>query len=433
MKPNIVMIISDALRPKDLSLYGYNKETDPNIKKIASESIVFEKNFSASNASNPSLTSIFSGQYPTTHGFIHQHPFTKKEEIDKLRKNKFWLPIYLKKSGYATISATPLYLWFKKGFDYYMDRESKEVRGNKFLNIPIIKRILLALPGWAYSFGKKLIKVRASPHFYPSNEVIDLAISKIKETKKPFFLFMHFVDTHYPYPAIKKKKINGNTSIKKILGEIDYPLQKEYIKKRFCDTSASCLEEIKKKRDESIIYADEQIGRLYSFLKKIKLWDNTIFIILSDHGDNFGEHKIYFCRGGLYDPSVHVPLIMHLPNIKAKKIDALTQSIDIAPTILEILGEKKIKRDGKSLIRLIKTGKKIRDYVLLNDGFCENRGAIRTETRKLIISDESKCYLCGAVHGKGKEEYDLEKDPDEEKNIYFEKSELERFLPKNYL
>ena len=84
MKPNIVIIISDALRPKDLSLYGYSVENDRNIKKIASDSVVFENNFSASNASDPSLTSIFSGQYPTTNGFIHQHPFMKEEETNQV-------------------------------------------------------------------------------------------------------------------------------------------------------------------------------------------------------------------------------------------------------------------------------------------------------------------------------------------------------------
>ena len=418
MKPNIVMIISDALRARDLSLYGYNKETDPNIKKIASESIVFEKNFSASNASDPSLTSIFSGQYPATHGFIHQHPFTKKEEIAKLRKNKFWLPIYLKKLGYATISATPLHIWFKKGFDYSM--ELGEKKGNPFLNNRLIKKILLSLPNWAYRLGKKLVKVRASPQFYSAKEVVNLAMKKInenKKTKKPFFLFMHLVDTHYPFPSAKIKSIEGKDTIKKILENIKYSQQKEYIKKRFFDASAHCLEQFEKKRDDSIIFVDQEIGRLYNSLKKNNLWKNTIFIIISDHGENFGEHNIYLCRGVVYDSSVHVPLIMHLPNFKAKRISELTQSIDIAPTILELFGAKITGVDGKSLISLIKTNKKIRDYVLLSDGFCENRYAIRTKKQKEIFSDESKCYLCGAVHGQKKEKYDLEKDREELINL----------------
>jgi len=83
-KPNIIILISDALRPRDLSLYGYNIETDPNIKKIASESLIFCKNFSASNASDPSVNSILTGKYPANNGIIHQHPNMKDEEIEKL-------------------------------------------------------------------------------------------------------------------------------------------------------------------------------------------------------------------------------------------------------------------------------------------------------------------------------------------------------------
>jgi len=414
MKPNVILIICDALRPKDMSLYGYKIETDKNIKKIGSESIVFEKNFTVSNASDPSLTSIFSGNYTETHGFKHQNPFMREEEINKLRKNKFWLPLYLKKEGYRTISATPLYLWFKKGFDYYKKRETKGTK--KLLNNPIIKRFLLALPNWAYRLGKRMFKARASPHFYPAKEIVDLAISKINEDSKEFFLFMHLVDTHYPYPSAEKTNTEGKTTVNKILSQVSSSVQREYIKKRFYDIQADSLEEIKIRRDQSIGVVDKELGRLYSFLKNKKLLDNTIFIILSDHGDNFGEHNTYLCRGGLYDASVHVPLIMHIPGILPKRISELTQTIDIAPTILELIGDKKTKMDGKSLLKLIKTGKPVRKKVLFNDGYSENGTAERTKLKKIIYSDGSKCYLCGAVHSKQNEEYDLIKDPEELNN-----------------
>jgi arylsulfatase A-like enzyme len=409
------MIVVDALRPRDISLYGYDKEVDKNIKKIASESIVFENNFSASNASYVSLTSIFSGQYPTTNGFIHQMPHIEKEEIDKLRKNKFWLPIYLKNQGYATISTTPQHMWFKKGFDFYPERKSQG-KGS-YLEIPIIKKILLGLPNWIYCLGKKVVKSRASPPFHSAKEVMDLSISKIKDLDKPFFLFMHFLDTHCPYPGVKVKRVKGDKTIKKILSEIKSSSHKEYVKKRFYDCKANSFEQIKQKLDDSIVAVDKQIGRLAFFLKSQKLWKNTIFIILADHGDSFGEHKNYFCRGGLYDDCIHVPLIMCFPDIRPKRISELTSSIDITPSILDVLGEKQKKMDGKSLIPLIKKGKQIHDKVLAVDSFCKNRVATRTKFKKSIITKEGKCYLCGDVHGKNEEKYDLQKDPEELKNV----------------
>ena len=225
MKPNIVMIIVDGLRPKDLSLYGYHYENDKNIKKIASESIIFKNNFSAANATDVSLTAIFSGKYPQNNGLIHQVPNTEKEEIEKLSKNNFWLPLYLKNIGYNTISLTPQYMWFKKGFDYYTNKEAKG--GGKYLNIPIIKRTLLKLPNWMYKIGKKLVKVRASPQFFSSRDVVNSAISKIKEIKEPYFLFMHFVDTHCPYAGVEPQKIRGENTVIKILLDIENNQQKE--------------------------------------------------------------------------------------------------------------------------------------------------------------------------------------------------------------
>ncbi len=430
MKPNIVMIIIDALRPRDLSLYGYSKETDKNIKKIASESIVFDKNFAASNASYNSLTAIFSGQYPTTNGFIHQMPRTEKWEIDKLRKNKFWLPIYLQKNGYATISTTVQQMWFKKGFDYYVE-EKVEGKG-KYIGSYKIKKLLLKLPNWVYRLGKRLVKVRASPLFSSSEEIIDLSISKIEESDKPFFLFMHFLDTHCPYAGVNTKRTKGQRTVKKILRDIETYSQKEYIKKRFFDCSANSLEQVRQKLEDSIISVDRQIGRFISFLKEKGMWENTIFIILSDHGDTFGEHKNYFCRGGLYDASIHVPLIIHFPSLKPQRINELTSSIDIAPTILDFLGEEKKKIDGKSLLPLIKKGKKIRDDVLSVDGFCKDRIAVRTLDKKLIVSKGPKCYLCGDLHlldsSIEKEEFDLVKDKEELENVYSEGGELEGVL-----
>ncbi len=425
--PNIILIISDALRPQDLSLYGYDKETDKNIKKIASDSLVFENNFSASNASDPSVNSIFIGKYPVNNGIIHQHPNMSEEEFEKLKKNTFWLPLYLQSRGYFTISATPLHMWFKKGFNYYMDRDPKEMT-KKFLNYPIINKFLLKLPSGIYSFGKKIIKTRASPNFYSCKEVMDLAISKIEESKKPFFLFMHFVDTHSPYSGATFKSISGERTIKKISAGMN-SLQREYLKKRFHDMSVKNIEEVIEKRDNAIRQVDEQIGRLHKLLKEKNLWENTVFIITSDHGDNFGENNSFFCRGGLHDSSVHTPLIIHGPKIKSGVINNITQSIDLAPTILEILRDKQKKLDGISLLKIV-NGTKKREYAFLSDGFCKNRRAIRTEDRKLILSEEggNRCYVCGAFHGSGSEEYDLKNDPEEKNNIYSGKRKLEEEL-----
>jgi len=433
-RPNIVMIIVDALRPKDLSLYGYHKEVDKNIKRIAKESVVFENNFTASNLSDPSKTSIFSGQYPFTNGIIHQYPFIKQSEIDKLKKLKFWLPIYLKHKGYSTIATTSLHLWMKKGFDYIKEDDVdknpskfknffKKVSGNERL-----LKVILKFPDILYRFAKKLSGGYHTP-YKDARQIVDLSIDKIKDEKDPFFLFMHFEDTHYPYPGAKTPPKMGNTTVKKVVDNISVRSQKEYVKKRFFDASATTLEQMKEKLNNAIVNVDNEIGRLYDYLDESNKLENTIFMIFSDHGTTFGEHNIYFEHSGLYDESIHVPLIMKIPGISPRRVNALTQSIDIVPTILEVLGDKK-EIDGKSLLKIMKNGGEFRDKIFCVDTCSEKAFTIRDKKRKLIVSDSKGCYLCGAAHHLNFEEYDLEKDPEEKVNIYNGNSGFEKDVEK---
>jgi len=429
-KPNIVIIIVDALRPRDLSLYGAQRELDSNIKRIASESLFFKKNFSASDASDPSRASIFSGKYPANFGQIHQYPYIKENEMEIIKKNKFWLPVYLKNEGYSTFAVTPLYMWLKKGFDYVENSDGTKEGYRNVTRIKFIQKILLKLPHFVYRIGKWAVKDFHKDRLNQAKRSIDKAISKINETEGPFFVFMHLTDTHHPYDAAETPKVNGETSLKKVLETVPTISQKEYVKKRFVDASAKSIEQITLKRENSTIAVDKEIGRFYEFLKEKNILDKTVLIILADHGDSFGEHNIYYEHTGMYDVSVHTPLMIRIPKMKPKVVEELTQNIDVSPTILEILGKKKINVDGKSLLAFTKKNKKLRNEVFAFEGFCDDSRMVRTKTRKLILHDGSKCYLCGAIHGEKKEEYDLVKDPLELKNIYSGKSKLENKFKK---
>jgi arylsulfatase len=387
-KPNIVIVIIDAFRPDHLSMFGYEKETDRNLKRIAKEAVLFRNQFSVSNATAPAVTSIFSGLLPSTHGVIHQFPYTKPEEEEKAEQIKFWFPSYLSDNGYETYAFDWIGSWFTKGFDYYKESEV-EIEGL----------------------------------FPPTSMTVDLAISKIKQAKKPFLAFLHLWDTHFPFHNTPYKG-SGTNDAEKILSSIKDEKQRAYVKGRMDAVKLYSIKDVAGKYDETIKIIDEQVGRLYDFLGKEGLLDNTIVILLGDHGDIVHEHGIYFSHCGLFDGSTRAPMIMKFPGVKAGEVTEMVQNIDIVPTLLDfIFGEKK-ELDGKSLISAIKDGKKVHDEIFLFDGLANDVRSVRTKDRKLIVAYDNFCNLCKASHHNGKEEYDLTSDPKEEKNVFSEKSAL---------
>jgi len=433
-QPNIVFIIMDAVRARNLSCYGYSKPTSPNIDKLAKEGILFENAFSCINTTDSSLTSIFSGMYPRTHGIIHQGDTITADEINRFLGSGIKLfPEILKENGYITLGVDWMGRWHKRGYDYYMG-----IRNTK-------KKILKAF------FSKFAHKLFENPRIYKfikifyekrksinvewetADELTKVAIDLIKKTiknekEKPFFIFIHYWDTHIPYNApsecISKlgsyKPLNKTTD--EILSEINNPARVGYLKGYFKENVD--VSEIIKKYDGAIRYVDYQIGKIINVLEDLGILDDTIIIITSDHGESLIEHGIYFDHHGLYDVSVHVPLIIRYPDKLPEnvKVKGLVQHIDLLPTLLSLLNiETNIKFDGLNLLPLI-NGEvdKIRDKIFLEEAYAQRRWAIRTERYKYIFAnnkEEAFCKFCGKIHGDLEELFDLYTDPEEDNNI----------------
>jgi arylsulfatase A-like enzyme len=391
--PNIVFIVIDSFRPDHLSAFGYSKETDKNLKRIAKEgAVLFKNQFSVANGTAPALTSIFSGLLPSTHGVFHQFPYATPEEYDSAEKIKFWLPSHLKAMGYETFALDWLEdTWFTHGFDFYKPSEEE------------IDQL-----------------------FPPTHMTVDLAIARMKRAKKPFLAFLHLWDTHFPFPNTPFTP-SGKDESAKILSEIKSAPQREYVKGRMDKAKLFSVEDVVNKYDETIKMIDAEIGRIYDFLKQEKLLDNTIMVMMGDHGDVINEHGIYFANCGLFDEAVRAPLIIKIPGIESREVSEMVQNIDIVPTILEFMGEK-VELDGTSLIKTMKSGGKVRDEVLLFDAFAKNVRAVRTNERKLIVAKENYCSMCKSSHHSGSEEYDISTDPKETRNVFSGNSELANHL-----
>ncbi|MEJ2629375.1 MAG: sulfatase, partial [bacterium] len=244
--------------------------------------------------------------------------------------------------------------------------------------------------------------------FQDADFVTNIATSLISsKPDRPFFMFLHYWDTHTPYHSPKSF------------------MEENYIKN-------DPISFLGAKYRGAVSYIDHHLERLFNHLKKINAWDNTLLIITSDHGDSLTEHDIYFNHHGLYEETIHVPLLLHYPNVfkSGKRIKGFVQHIDLMPTLYEILGKRYSEQDfdGISLFPLIKEEKKIRDQVFMEESYMQRKAALRNEQYKYIwaLDDKGWCNYCQKVHVGIEELYNLEKDPQELQDIAAKKKSTAR-------
>jgi len=443
----IIFIVIDALRARNLSCYGYAKLTSPNIDNLAKEGILFEDAYATINATDPSLTTIFSGMYPFSHGILNHGMRISEKEIQFFLKSRIrLLPEILRLEGYTTFAIDFLGRWHKKGYDYYSGiQQNKFFQGglatkkhpkvNKLLNSG--KLVIKKLPWENIQFFisnvyNKFFTVK--PKYDDAKSITERAIEIVKENlNKEFFLFLHYWDTHGPYDVPKNytKRFyeKGGEKTKVVLSRFNNPEGREIFKRRM--RNAKTVNEIVSRYNGAINFVDHEIGRLVRTLEEYGVLDETLIILTSDHGESLTEHGIYFDHHGLYDVSIHVPLIIRYPKKfpNNKRITGFVQHVDLAPTILDLLGIRTHNDfDGKSLMPLIYGKvKQLRSEVYIEEADAQRKRAIRNENYKYIYSltgEKNICRLCGYAHGDAEELFNLKHDPDETQNIADENPEI---------
>jgi arylsulfatase A-like enzyme len=348
-KPNVILITFDALCAEDMSLYGYSLGTTPYINKLARESFVFEHFYANSNWTRPSVASILTGSRPVTHGLTFvscQNLFAKNE---KGIKN---LPMFLRLNGFDTLASTGNLLyahpWRNDSFRGFV-RKPYARAVDRFVNLQGItsnllkirstagtwfnETILLNVPFAQFIHLKQYSKVQRD---LKENQIGILgepaefnfrqAENLLANCKMPFFLWVHLFPPHNPYLAPERFRHAFLTEKTLETWESQDDPQADWHKLRL-------------RYDEMILYSDSTLNDFLSNIKKMGIYDNTMIIVSSDHGESFVHG--YKGHGGpfLYQQLVHVPLIIHLPGQKKGfVVRSNAEQIDIAPTIVELLG-----------------------------------------------------------------------------------------------
>jgi arylsulfatase A-like enzyme len=399
--PDIVIVAIDTLRADHMHCYGYAKTTAPEIDALADESIVFDTAIAAAIPTMPSFTTLNTGLHPYRHGIVaHVGQRHLSEDI-------LFLPQLAKQRGYVTIACDNLVVqgegrgsWFARGYDHYS--------------------------GFLYK-----------PFSNQSSKLTDRAIRFLQQyADHPLFLFMHYWDPHTPYGPLPPYDL---LHYEPGSGPIDMAavrrIQPEYydafvgdMKLRYPGDYAYIVAQY----DGEISQVDAQVGRLIRAIKERGNWEHTIFILMADHGECFGEGNFYFDHHGLYDAVTRLALMFHLPDTNARRIDALVSSEDILPTLAELvnLPMPPYPLTGTSLLPLLNaTTREVRPYVVSAESTRQASLALRTPEWKVIqpVVEDCEGHPLPDFYGRPRSAapllFDLRADPAEQHDLSHEQSE----------
>jgi arylsulfatase A-like enzyme len=406
--PNVILITLDTTRADHLTPYGYNRDTSPFLAQLASEGSLFEDAFTVSSWTLPSHSSIFTGKLPSVHGATYQHLWLDSSE-DCLAE-------ILKRKGYQTagfVSGPFLLAAFNvtQGFEYYDDQLDPWSGIQRLMFVKVIRRFYKK-PLWWVDGTRNAAEVNKQVFKWFDH----------KYQPKPFFLFINYFDPHDPYipPDSYKQKFQSSPSRMngRIEGIYSDRATGERIAKDGKPLRADDYQALKELYDGEIRFMDDQLSKLFDYLRKNDLLSNTLVVITSDHGESIGEHKILDHGHALYEEQIRIPLIMIGPGIpKGKRISGITRNIDLLPTLMEYLKLPSLSEiQGKSFLSSL-TGTPHDGRVYMGEIFQDPNTRVRRFQRDLKSRrDHSSKLLWASNHQH--EFFDLLSDPAENHNLY---------------
>ncbi len=309
---NIVVIVIDTARQDRLSCYGYERETSPRLSELAESATLYTNAYSTSSWTGPGHASLFTGLYSAAHGAT--------QENWALSDSLVTFAEVLAKRGYRTvgIAENPMLAsdrGYAQGFSEYYESWRRGSRGSSGACVEDFRRALDGAPG-----------------------------------VEPFLVFVNIIAPHSPYDSAKqfRDRFVSDPSIR-----LSSNMWRQYYTGRR-SFSAAELKHLNELYDAEMLYADYLVGQMMDELGKRGLWDRTVFVVTSDHGENIGDHSHVDHVFTLYETATRIPLIVRQPAVfRAGGVDtAPVQLTDLFPTFLELAGlsPSDFPSQGRSLL-----------------------------------------------------------------------------------
>ncbi len=365
---NVVFVMVDTLRQDHLGYAGYHRNTSPNIDALAADSAVFLNAYATSPQTPRTVPPIFFGRYASQLRW-----FVPTANFPRVRPENLSLYEVLQEEGWQNIAMTSHFYFRERrgltqGFDLWDNEGMKELEDS---------HTDIATP-------------RIWEKVEPTLEELGREHREKGEEAQPFTLFVHFFDPHARYTRHDDFDFGrGSNNHERLINAYD----------------------------SEIAHADHYVGKLIDKLKEEELYDDVIFIITSDHGEEFNEHGYYFHGHTLYNAAINVPKLVRVPGWFPMEVEGQVSVLDIGPTLLDLFGLPIPEQfQGESLADVLLGRSGVPDRPVFSEllpytALDQHLRTVVYDNMKLIVD----------FHLDLEEFYDLSEDPMEQNNLIDER------------
>lgn len=365
--PNIIILVFDAWSAENVSLYGYPRPTMPNLEVFAEHANVYHNHYSAGSYTTPGTASLLTGLYPWTHrafaigsGVLKKHThnnvfalLAEKYSTLGYTQNKYADALLGQFSGhldthiprgvfnyenrdfYTSLFSNDPQIAFSS-FDDNIIKDKYGYDGSLFLG-PLLRslhlykrRVIKETIRLGYPFG---FPETNSREYFSLRNVVDGSINILQDIQTPTFAYLHFYPPHDPYRGVKK--FNHGFKGPNAWEPAEKPIHPRSVSKVNYEDSL-----VRRHRyDDYLASWDDQVARLFTFMRESGLFEDSYVIITSDHGEMFERGVIGHITPLIYEPIIHIPLLISCPGqLEREDIYDYTSSVDIVPTLARLAG-----------------------------------------------------------------------------------------------
>jgi arylsulfatase A-like enzyme len=449
---NILIVVFDAFTAYNMSLYGYPRDTTPNINRLAKRAIVYHNHFAGGSFTTPGTASLFTGSLPWTH-----RAFIFNDTVDKSYKERTIFHVFsdYHRIAYSQNSLAETHLkLFRRDIDDHIPQDKLCLKRDQFINFLFANDPDAATLAWArimkknedgasYSlFLSKLyqkyedskikdiqndfplgLPVINVDNYYRLEDVINWLSDQLPLATPPFLGYFHFLPPHRPY--------NTRRDFFRRFARDNYAFPAKPISIFDMGIDDYQLQRLRNHYDEYILYVDEEFSRLVSSLEKSGILDDTWLILTSDHGELFERGLTGHITETMYQPVIRIPLLIFEPRKKSGgNIYTSTSAIDVLPTLAHVSGINIPEWCEGSILPPYNTteAKADRSLYVIDAKKNAKYAPFRRASVTMIKGQYKLIYYFGYEQlkeiGDFIEIYDIHNDPEEMENLYSSRKEL---------